>query len=1460
MDSKVSNASELDSRLGEVLAALLKAQERGDTPDPADWQARYPEFEAELREFFFSDDRLRSVTGPLRAVLKPEEPSIGVKLSLEDALPDVGPGQTFGAYELLEEIGKGGMGVVYKARQKAPDRLVALKIIATGRGATAQEIERFRNEADMAGQLDHPNVVPVYQVGEQGGLVFFSMKLIEGGTLADHLRGARFQRAQFPEGTLKTCPTPTDPRTAARLMAQVARAVHHAHQRGVLHRDLKPSNVLLDADGLPHVSDFGLAKHVEADGNLTQSGAFVGTPLYMAPEQTTGKRGAVTVATDVHGLGAVLYALLTGQPPWGGETVLDTLEQVKTLEALPPSRSNPRMDRDLDTICLKCLEKEPSRRYSSAAALADDLEAWLKGEPIAARPINRLARLWRRCRRHKALIVAAGLPLLTLLFVIGAVRWSQERQNAETIQAVADSLRDATRWQDKEDWAEALRVLDLAKGRLMGSGLTTLLDQVEQRRREAALVAGLEEAQLRSSDRYAADGAAHDLKAADRAYQEIFRSNDLDVTAISPAESARLIEDSAMRTRLVTALDYWAYVKDRLPGDKGEGPRSIARLVDKDLWRQQLRDSITTEDREAVKRLAEAEDVLSQPPASLLLLSFHLPLGSGREARARLLRQAQAQYPADFWLNVELGWHLADAVAKPAEAVGYFQAALARRPQSPVVYNSLGLAWAAQQKWPEAAQAFHKAVQFQPDFYWAYKNLGDALKEQGKLADAEDAFYKAIRLKPDYAVALNALGVTLREQQKFREAIDVFEKAAQYGSNSAHKELGRTFRAMRKPTEAEDASRKAIARDLNDPEAYDGLGNALADQGRLPQALEAYTKGLEVNSRHADSHNNLGVALFKMGKLPDAVAAFEKAIYVNPNYVAAYSNLGNVLVEQGRLPEAIRFQRKALQLNHAFAPAYNGLGNALRVQHQLPDAVLAFRRAIELDPKFALAYHNLARALRQLDRPGDASAALKKALELDPDLASASESLDQRFVPTAGALDPSFGAGTGRVIGPSGQVPAIVMQPDGKIVVGGAKTPPGGIHRFALNRYNAEGTLDTTFGESGTVQTAVGDSHSGISVRGLALQSDGKIIAVSHGASFRNRPVFAVVRYNPNGSLDSSFGAGGIVLTDVAAKKDGGSQFARAVALQSDGKIVVCGSSVQDTGPFKPLVFTVVRYNSDGTLDSSFGPNKNGIVLTPQFGQRVYANALAIQPDGKIVVEGTRGDLPPPLTGPTAMVVARYTAAGELDDSFGSGGIIKDLAPPGTSPQATDVLIQNNGQIIVAGAFSTQALSYTEAKFNSIGTLTLARLTSAGQLDTAFGNAGYVVSDSSILWVWATAREVNGRLVVAGYARLPRDSPRSAFAVAAYMADGALDKTFGVGGIASTDFLGARTSAWAMAIQPDGKIVVVGTTTQFGSDTQITALARFLPPGTSREKAALTNDDAANRRENTTRQKSLPSP
>jgi serine/threonine-protein kinase len=367
-----------DEHLAQVLAEVSEQQRRGKKPDIDALTRQHPDLADELRQLLaiaqFADEFGRSHGGATITISQPQpthsQPPV-----------DNGMPRTFGDFELVEEIGRGGMGVVYKAWEKSLKRFVALKMILRGEHASGADLARFRGEAQSAAGLTHPNIVPVYKVDSENGQAYFSMKLVEGQTLSQRVKSG-----------------PLPPRDAARYLAAVSRAVHHGHQKGILHRDLKPANILIDGDDQPLVTDFGLAKRVEGGVSLTGTGAIVGTPSYMAPEQAAGNQGNPGPAADIYSLGAILYELLTGRPPFLAATAVETLLLVRSEEPVRPRLLNPQIDPDLEFICRKCLEKNPEHRYASAQRLAEDLESFLKSEPVSARSssliyfVNRLFR------------------------------------------------------------------------------------------------------------------------------------------------------------------------------------------------------------------------------------------------------------------------------------------------------------------------------------------------------------------------------------------------------------------------------------------------------------------------------------------------------------------------------------------------------------------------------------------------------------------------------------------------------------------------------------------------------------------------------------------------------------------------------------------------------------------------------------------------------------------------------------------------------------------------------------------------------------------------------------------------------------------------------------------------------------------------------------------------------------
>ncbi len=411
MATSSTGDSAREERVNQIIAAYLKSVEEGPSPDRQELLARHPDLTEELSAFFADHDRFQRAAAPLQAAAELAE--------ADDSTLDhggsrsAGPGtmvRYFGDYELLEEIARGGMGVVYRARQTSLNREVALKMILAGQLASVEDVKRFHTEAEAAANLQHPNIVAIHEVGEHEGQHYFSMDYVDGKDLAELVRDNPLPAAR-----------------AAAYLKTIAEAIHFAHQRGTLHRDLKPQNVLIDRDDRPRITDFGLAKRVESDSHLTQTGAVLGSPSYMPPEQAWGRHDQVGPHSDVYSLGAILYCLLSGRPPFHAATAIDTLRQVIEEPPAALRKLNPDVPQDLETICLKCLEKRPELRYHSARELAEELGRFLNHEPIHARPVSAARRAAFWARRHPWSIAATASLLVIGLAFLAYGLWVENR-------------------------------------------------------------------------------------------------------------------------------------------------------------------------------------------------------------------------------------------------------------------------------------------------------------------------------------------------------------------------------------------------------------------------------------------------------------------------------------------------------------------------------------------------------------------------------------------------------------------------------------------------------------------------------------------------------------------------------------------------------------------------------------------------------------------------------------------------------------------------------------------------------------------------------------------------------------------------------------------------------------------------------------------------------------------------
>jgi serine/threonine-protein kinase len=660
-------------------------------------------------------------------------------------------------YEVQAVLGRGGMGVVYKARHLRLGRTVALKMLLVGAYAGPHERARFQREAEAVAALRHANIVQVYDVGDHEGRPYFTMEFVEGGNLAQKLAGM-----------------PQPARQAAAVAAALAQAVHVAHQAGIVHRDLKPGNVLLTADGTPKITDFGLARRLDGEAGPTQTGVPLGTPSYMSPEQAAGKARAIGPATDVYALGAILYELLTGRPPFRAETAAETIQQVICQEPVSPSRLHAKVPRDLETICLKCLHKEPRHRYATAAALAEDLNCFLRGEAIAARPEGPVARLARRARQRPALSAAMTASALLLCVVVGGGLWvlserssekrAKDAADAATERAAEHDVEQMVRWLRQSSWREARAALELANGRLGDRGSAALRRRLDQGQRDLQLALGLEA--LSTSAEPGSKTHAAECEAR-------FRSAGLGQVSENPEVVAGRIRASDIRDALLRAIDEWACY----PADdrRRKWLEEVARLADPDPsgWRARVDDPTSWKDDASLDRLLRTAP---RPFPSLPLLRVvKQRLNSELKNPVPLLARIQEAHPDDFWVNYLLGSEL--VIRNPGEAIRYLQAALSLRPNAVIANLNLGNALLALGRLDEALAKFRRVEELAPSSSRNRVTIANVLSQLGRFDEAEAQLRRNIVLDPTSVNPQKALRSFLVQHGRGDQALREWKNA-----------------------------------------------------------------------------------------------------------------------------------------------------------------------------------------------------------------------------------------------------------------------------------------------------------------------------------------------------------------------------------------------------------------------------------------------------------------------------------------------------------------------------------------------------------------------------------------------------------------------------------------------------------------------------------------------------------
>jgi serine/threonine-protein kinase len=814
-------------------------------------------------------------------------------------------------YEVEGVLGHGGMGIVFRARHLRLNRPVAVKMLLAGGYAGPRERGRFQREAEAVAALRHPNVVQVYDVGDADGRPYFTMELVDGPSLGRKLAG-----------------TPQTARDAAALLATLSGAVQAAHACGIVHRDLKPANVLLTAEGTPKITDFGLARRLDAGARVTQTGVAMGTPSYMAPEQALGRPDAVGPAVDVYALGAILYELLTGRPPFRAATAAETVRQVISQEPAPPSRLNDKVPRDLETICLKCLHKDPGRRYASAAALADDLKRFGEGRPIQARPVGWAERSWRWGRRNPAAASALAAAVALLALSSGGGTWFVQQRaerraeaaqrNREVRNEVGTAVDQAAILRQGFHFNEARALLEQAWQQLEPAGPADLRRLVEQARADLRLVERLDDARSLGNARTlgaSLETGKLDPSLAEPLYAAALKDADLgregdDVNAV-----ASRVRDSAVRVEVVAALDDWASITRDLR--RREWLLAVAREADGDAARNRLRQLELWRDGTRLTRtMQEASGTELTPLLATALV--RVARESGADAQ-HVLIGVQEQTPHDFWLNFEIGDTLVEA-KRYDEAVAYFRIALALRPQVSVAHNGLGYALCLSGRREAGVRHFHQALSLDPMSALAHVNLGLTV-EQGQLDEAIDHYKQALAIAPKYAQAHINLGYALHKKGRLDEAIDHLQQCILIEPKSAvaHHNLAGVLRAKGRLDEAISHYREAIRLGPEAAVFHNNLGSALRDKGRLDEAMSHFQQALGIDPKYAVAHNNLGLGLWAKGRQDDAIDHYQESLRFDPKYVQAHFNLGLALRDKGRLDVAIDHLRQVIEL----APTLN---------------------------------------------------------------------------------------------------------------------------------------------------------------------------------------------------------------------------------------------------------------------------------------------------------------------------------------------------------------------------------------------------------------------------------------------------------------------------------------------------------------------------------------------------------
>ncbi len=843
-------------------------------------------------------------------------------------------GEEFGKYRLLGELGHGGMGIVYKAFDTELKRTVALKmLLCEESGVETQQVKRFMIEARAAAKLKHPNIVQLHDFGEEYGRHYFTMDYVEGISLEDALADRKRQRLS--------------PKRISEIIRDVADALGYAHSKGIIHRDIKPANILLDRDGKPFLTDFGLAKEVRGlEKSLTLTGVIMGTPYYMSPEQARGDK-RIDRRSDIFSLGVIMYEALTGRKPFAGTQIYEILNKV--IDTDPPTlRSVSRLvHRDIETICMKCLDKEKQRRYRSAKELSDDITRYLEGEPILARPSGLPTKIWKKAKKNRITSVSIAATAAIFLIVIMSLLVSSARTSAK----IEVYMRQAQEEFDERNFADARalceKILELSPGDRTAEELRrkciseiARLDEESRRERETALALVRQKTQ------------AQEIRARAQAIIDRLKSTRTPWERITACDEALEIDPTF---GLAWQEKGYAYKELRDYDKAFECFTKAIGLTPQLAYSYYERAWITQSVRKKLEdAVPDFEKVIQLDPGSHIA---HFSKGYV-EALRRNYDAAIAHYTKaiEIFPQYDTAYHDRGYARQQKGdldgAIEDYSKAIEIDPTLIMAYLNRGNARSAKNDLDGAVADYEKVIEIDPKNAGAYCNRGNVRARKGNHSGAVADYSKAIKLDPELAEAYYSRGLHSYHRGDIDKAIADWTKAIEIKPDYAHAYYNRgVARKSKDDTEGALADyEKAIQADPYFPAPYLNRGRIREENGDLDGAVADYDKIIEINPNHARAYINRGAVRSQKGDLDGAIADCTKSIEIEPGDARAYLNRGVAWHRKGNLKGAIEDYTKAIEINPLFTLAYTNRGVARDTSGDLKGAIEDFEQLLKMAP------------------------------------------------------------------------------------------------------------------------------------------------------------------------------------------------------------------------------------------------------------------------------------------------------------------------------------------------------------------------------------------------------------------------------------------------------------------------------------------------------------------------------